>query len=310
MNSNGDEVAALLNARSRKTIGRNIAAPCDGARRLPRVEEDGSALPAPPRAPARLITRTAKEFAARTVTWLWPKWLPAGKLTIMDGFPGDGKSHVATSIAAALTTGRPLPGCLATTPTDVLWLSYEEDPNDTIRPRLEAAGADLERVHLVEGVDRGDGTPGEVSTEHVALIEEKFVELHETGNPVRLLVVDPLSLVLPTRTDTNNDAASRQALQPLARLAQRNGVAVLVIRHFNKGRGERALLKGGGSIAFAAAARAVWTVTDHPSEVGYKVLAAAKLSNGQKAPARAFRIVGALLPPTADAPHGIETSVL
>ena len=310
MRNHTADAAALLNARSRVTIGRDIT-------HLPAVSQPRELGDDTPVAALRiavtapqLLTRRLSEFPARSVTWLWRNWLPAGKLTIIDGYPGDGKSHIAAWIVAALSRGRPMLDASPTEPCDVLWLSYEEDPHDTIRPRLEAADADLDRIHLIEGIDRGDDPPGEVSTEHALLIEAKLTEFKAKGSPVRVLVIDPLSLVLPTKTDTNNDAGSRQALQPLARLAQRHGVAVLVIRHFNKGRGEKALLKGGGSIGFAAAARAVWTVTDHPEDPERKVLAVAKLSNGKKPSARAFQIVGASLPPTADAPHGIETSRL
>lgn len=303
------DARALLNARSRKTLGRDILLDTTAAR-----NDNGNGFPhGGPVAIApvpRLITRPLSEFAARSVTWLWRNWLPAGKLTIIDGYPGDGKSHIAAWLVAALSAGRPMLDGSPTTPCDVLWLSYEEDPHDTIRPRLEAADADLTRIHLIEGIDRGDDPPGEVSTEHAVLIEAKINELRARGSTVQVLVIDPLSLVLPAKTDTNNDAGSRQALQPLARLAQRHGVAVLVVRHFNKSQGQKALLKGGGSIGFAAAARAVWTVTDHPDDPERKVLAVAKLSNGKKPSARAFQIVGASLPPTLDVPHGIETSRL
>lgn len=300
-----DEAIALLNGRARKTLKRAIVPQATGRREGSVVDETAS------RAPIQFLrTRRLSEFPARAVGWLWRPWLPAGKLTILDGYPGDGKSHIAASIVAALTTGSALPGGVPAEPCDVLWLSYEEDPHDTIRPRLEAAGADLTRVHLVEGIDRGDNPPGEVSTADGRLIEDRINELAREGVHVRALIIDPLSLALPVKTDTTKDTDVRHALLPLARLAERLGVAVLVVRHFNKSQGEKALLKGGGSIGFAAAARAVWTVTDHPDRPEWKALAVAKLSNGKKPLSRAFRIVGASLPPTLGALQVVETSRL
>ena len=257
----------------------------------------------------KILSRPLIEFKALAVEWLVPGWLPLGKLAILDGYPGDGKTHVASEVAAALTTGRNLFGGVNERPlVDVLWLSYEEDPHDTIRPRLQAAGADLTRIHLIEGIDRGDGPPEDVNVAHTLLIEEHIKELEFAGSIIQLLVIDPLSLALPEKTDSNNDPSARRALQPLKHLAQRHGVAVLVIRHFTKSEGTKALLKGGGSIGFSAAARAMWAVTDHPTDPECKALAVAKLSNSRKPPARAFRIVGASLPATPNAPHGIETS--
>ncbi len=144
----------------------------------------------------------------------------------------------------------------------------------------------------------------------MGLLEQKVLALRAKGHPVGFMVVDPLALLLPSSTDTNNDNKTRHALRPLARLAERLGIAALVLRHFTKGKGSKALLRGGGSIGFSAAVRAMLVVVDHPSNDGWKALAVAKMNNARLRKARAFRIVDARLEPTALDPDGIQTSRL
>ena len=149
------------------------------------------------------------DAARERVSWLWPGRIPRGKLTVFDGDPGLAKSTVALDVAARLTTGRAMPGEAAATvpPMAVLVLSAEDGVGDTIRPRLEAAGADLERVHVLERVD--DRLP--TLPDDVAVIREQVKHLD-----VGLVVLDPLMAFLAGRVDSHRDQDVRGALAQVA----------------------------------------------------------------------------------------------
>ncbi len=183
------------------------------------------------------------------VRWLWRGFLPAGMLTLLGGAPGCGKTTIALSLAAVITRGGTWPdGSRCTEPGDVVVWSGE-DGASVLMARLLAAGADPERVHLVEGIG-GDGEfdPGR---------DMPLLEAAATSLPrVRLLILDPI--VSAVAGDSHKGAEVRRSLQPVVALAQRLGCAVLGITHFSKGTGGRdPVERVTGSIAFAALARLV-----------------------------------------------------
>jgi hypothetical protein len=198
------------------------------------------------------------------VRWLWRGWIPLGKLTILDGDPGLGKSLVLLDISARVTTGSAMPdgqhGDLDT-PYGVVLLSAEDDLADTIRPRLDAAGADATRVaaltHVGEGKDERFPTIFDIPQIESAI---------ETYN-AKLLVIDPIMSYLPGDVNSHRDQDVRRALIHLTGLAQRTGVAVVVIRHLNKQVGPNPLYRGGGSIALIGTARSGLLIAPDPDDL-------------------------------------------
>jgi len=200
---------------------------------------------------------------AQPLRWLWPGKIPTGKLTLLVGDPGLGKSVITLDLAARVTIGSPWPdGGVSEGPGDVIILSAEDDPADTIRPRLEVVGADLDRTFILRCIRKEDGKERTFSlTADLGKLKE---QLEHLGDTVKLLIIDPVSAYLGD-TDSHVDASVRSVLAPLAELAAQYGVAVLGVSHLNKGQGA-AIYRVQGSIAFTAAARAVWAVGKDPED--------------------------------------------
>ncbi len=195
--------------------------------------------------------------------WLWPGKIPAGKLTLLVGDPGLGKSVLSLDIAARISLGSPWPHTSEEADTgDVLILSAEDDPADTIVPRLKAAGADLKHIFILKGVKKGD------QVQHFSLVDDLLMLEAALTPQTWLIIIDPISAYLG-ETDSHVNTSVRSVLAPLAELASRTGAAVLGISHLNKGQGA-AIYRVQGSIAFTAAARAVWAVAkDQADETGH-----------------------------------------
>ncbi len=233
---------------------------------------------------------TLADVEAEAVRWLWPGRIPLGKLTVLDGDPGLGKSTLTLDVAARVTTGRPMPdggGTDLDGPADVLLLSLEDDLADTIRPRLDAAGADTRRVHALTLVtdDEGERTP---EFPHDVEVLRGLVEQHGA----RLVIVDPLVAYLGAETDANKDQDVRRALARLAHLAQETGAALLCVRHLNKGSHgtSNPLYRGGGSIGIIGAARSGMAVAKDPEDEERRVLVMTKANLAAPVPALAFRV--------------------
>jgi RecA-family ATPase len=175
------------------------------------------------------------------VPWLWPGRIAAGRLTLIDGDPDQGKSLLTLDLAARLTTGRELPdGSPPSKPSAVLLLSAEDNREDTIVPRLLAAGADLERVHFWD--EATDGLP-----EFPEACPRLLTALEQTQ--ARLVVLDPFFAFLGQEIASLNDRMIRPALQPLARVAEMTHAGVLLNRHLSKdGVTKQAIHRGLGSI--------------------------------------------------------------
>ncbi len=216
---------------------------------------------APPPAGKAIIVRLA-DVKPTKVRWLDPDRVPLGKLTILDGDPGLGKSGITLDYAARVSTGREMPdgrrGDLYEKPAGVVILSAEDDLEDTIRPRLDAMGADCDRIVNLKGIATKDGECPPTLADLTAM-EEAVKAVN-----AKLVIVDPLVAYVPDTGNPNSDHKMRRLLTPLAQFAQRLGVAVLVVRHLNKRTGEAAdvsaLYRGGGSIGIAGAARSVLLV--------------------------------------------------
>ncbi|MGV0694260.1 AAA family ATPase [Mycobacterium paraintracellulare] len=227
------------------------------------------------------------------VEWLWRNRLPVGKLVTLDGDPGLGKSTLALSVAAIVTTAGAWPdGTACGQRSDVLLLSAEDGLADTVRPRLDAAGADVHRVHAIEGVTTVDEHGNRVLSP-LTLADVAGLEAAITQTGARLLVVDVLMAYLPSGVDSHKDQDVRRVLSRLAGVADKTGCTVLLVRHLNKGAGRDPLYRGGGSIGIVGAARAGLLVAADPDDPERRVLAAVKSNLGPPPRSLSYRLVAA-----------------
>jgi AAA domain-containing protein len=187
------------------------------------------------------------------VEWLWPGRVPAGMITLLDGDPALGKSTITIDLAARVTTGAPMPLTTADDSKpgiigDVVILTAEDHLGATVRPRLDAAGGDARRVHVLTGIARAaDPDAPIVLPTDVAELETVIRD-----NKARLVVIDPLMAFLGADIDSYRDQDVRRALAPLAKVAAATGAAIIIVRHLRKSAGA-ALYRGGGSIGIIGA---------------------------------------------------------
>lgn len=238
-------------------------------------ENNGHAGEAGP--PARALRcRRMAEVQSQPTRWLWRDWIPLGALTILDGDPGLGKSTAAMDLAARVSRGGAMPPLSGKTdldgPAAVLILNAEDSPEQTIRPRLDAASANTERVHLIEATrfDDEDERPPILPVD-LDLLERLAIE---TG--ALLIVIDPFMAYLDGQLDAHRDQDVRRCLHRLKILAEKTGAAVLLVRHLNKLAGGPALYRGGGSIGISGAARSVLIVGRNPADPDQFILAPTK----------------------------------
>jgi putative DNA primase/helicase len=221
--------------------------------------------------PGVMLTR-ASDIIPEAIKWLWPGWLPQGKLTLLAGSPGTGKTTLALSLAAAVSRGGTWPdGTTCNRIGDVLVWSGEDDPADTLAPRLIAAGANLERVHIVSGRtdEHGEIQPFDPSCD-IPLLAERLAEM---GGAV-MMIVDPIVSAISGDAHRANDV--RRNLQALVDMAGSYGCAVLGISHFAKGtKGTSPAERVIGSQAFVALARMV-LVAGKDEAAERRILARAK----------------------------------
>jgi hypothetical protein len=227
------------------------------------------------------------QLAPQPLRWLSPGRLAAGKITILDGDPGLGKSTLLCEFAARISRGDPLPGGEAAPPRPVVLMSAEDDPYDTIRPRIDAAGGDPRRVIAFPTLpdDASTGMLGAIP-DHVHILEEII-----SRTQAALLVIDPLVAFLARGYNANSDQGVRRAFHSLKGLAERTGVAIVAVRHLNKSTTGNPLYRGGGSIGIIGAARCGLLLAPDPDDSARRILASTKDNLGLPPPALAFRLV-------------------
>ncbi len=235
---------------------------------------------------------TFADVAPERVSWLWPGYLPAGKLVVIDGDPSCGKSTMTTDLAARCSTGSPWPdGAASAGPADVLLLSAEDGLGDTIAPRLQAAGADVSRVHALTEVPQ-IGDDGNVRMVPPSLPRDIPI-LHGLirNHGIKLVIVDVLMAYLNGKVDSHRDQDVRGVLHQLAAMAEATGCTMVLIRHLNKAGGGSPLYRGGGSIGIIGAARAAFIVGRDPDDQDRRILACTKLNLAVEPASLAYRLV-------------------
>lgn len=242
--------------------------------------------------PAGPVLVCLADVEPREIKWLWPGRVPMGRITLLVGRPGEGKSFLTTDMAARVTTGTPWPDGSDCPAGSVILISAEDDPGDTIRPRLDAHYADVRKVHLLSAVRRlgEDGQPYEMlfTLADVAALETALKTLPDC----RLIVVDPIGSFLGGDTDAHRDNEVRGVLAPVAKLAEKYGPAVLVVAHRRKSAGSIADDLVLGSRAFTGIARAVWHLSRDTDNKNRRLLLPGKNNLAPEGNGLAFAIVG------------------
>ena len=225
------------------------------------------------------------------VSWRSRGRIARGKLHTLEGDPGLGKSTLLTQFAADVSTGKALPDGEPQDERGVILVCAEDDPGDTIRPRFEAAGGDVNEVIILRDVPYldSDGNafmrmfelPGDAE-----LLEQIIVERN-----VGLVVIDPFALFMADDLSENSNKDVRKCLTPLELIAQRTGASIIVVRHLNKGGGTNAIYRGGGSIGILAAARLGLLLAEDPRDKEVKCLARVKGNLGREPRTLQFRLV-------------------
>lgn len=219
---------------------------------------------------------TMDQVVLQQVQWLWEPYIPFGKITIIQGDPGEGKTTLALRLAAACTTGQPLPGMEALEPFNVIYQSAEDGLADTIKPRLIDAGADQKRILYVKEDKKA-----------LTLLDER-VEEAICKSDARLMILDPIQGYLGSRVDMNRANEIREVLNRVSAVAERTGCAIVLIGHLNKATGISSAYRGLGSIDFRAAARSILLVGSLRNEPNVRIMVHDKSSLLPKGKSMAF----------------------
>lgn len=222
-----------------------------------------------------------RDIEVTAVQWLWYPYIPLGKITIMQGNSGEGKTMLALNIAAALSHGEGLPGDTALRePIDIIYNTAEDGLSDTIKPRLLAAGADCNRIHTINE---------RVNT--ITMTDDR-IELNVMDIRAKLLILDPIQAYLGSNVDMNKANEVRPILARLGRIAEDNNCAIMLIGHKGKNQTYSDINALLGSTDQVAAARSVLTVMQHPKDKSQSIIAHTKSSLAPKGRSLAFHING------------------
>lgn len=225
----------------------------------------------------RLISMN--DVRAEEVKWIWYPCIPCGKVTIIQGDPGEGKTTLMLEVISLLTRGELLPECdEAVAPMNVIYQTAEDGLADTIRPRLDASGADCSRVLVFDEAEK-----------ELTLCDERLeAAVRKTG--AGLIVLDPLQAYLGCEVDMHRANEVRPIFKQLCQMAERTGCAVILIGHMNKAQGLKASYRGLGSIDFRAAARSILLVGRLRDAPNFRVVAHDKSSLAPEGQSVAFEL--------------------
>ncbi len=256
----------------------------------PTTTTSSSLQSAPPL--SRLVMRCAADIEPEPIEWVWDKRIAKGKLTVIGGEPEEGKSQIGVYIAAMISAGGAWPNSEGKAIVgSVIILSAEDGAEDTLVPRLIAAGADRSKIHILDAVRQTDGKGQRTFSlaTDLRLLGEKIAELGD----VQAVIVDPASAYLGGKVDSHNDTSVRGVLAPVAEMASRLQVAIISIMHFNKGNaqhGTRVIHRFMASIAFVAAARVAFAAVRDPEDDKRHLFLHAKNNLAEPSPDLAYTI--------------------
>jgi hypothetical protein len=230
---------------------------------------------------------------AGQIDWLWKSYLPLGKVTIIDGDGGFGKTLVLGDIAARVTRNRPMPDGSPGVDGGVIMLNAEDDINDTLTPRLVAAGADLSRIRILETApvfaENGHRSEAPISLPRDIPTLERAVR----QTRAKLVIVDPVMSFLDGGVDSHKDQDARRVTRPLMAFAKRAGVALILVRHISKGGSANPQHRGIASVAWINSARSGLVVGPDPDDPDKRVLALNKTNLAPRStPSLTYRILG------------------
>lgn len=285
--ASGSEEGGLSVAEGTATVGVSDTSATPAVHPDP-VQSAIVARPAPVAGMPRF--RYYSEVKMEKITWLWDQRLPAGKLVLLAGNPGVGKSFLTCDMAARVSSGRAWP-CEAhgREPRDVIMLNAEDKPEDTVGPRLFAAGADLSRVVTVDAVTTVEkGREGERLFSIADDIASLAYVCRQCKNP-GLVVIDPVTAYMGA-VDGNSNVEVRAVLAQLSAFATEFNVTVLAVTHMNKRMDSQAIYRTIGSIAFTAAARTVHFVVKDQGDQKRRLFLPAKNNVGEDAGGLAYTI--------------------
>ena len=213
------------------------------------------------------------------IEWLWYPFIPYGKLTIIQGDPGDGKTTLVLNIAAKLSKGEGLDENMQIAePINIIYQTTEDGLADTVKPRLELAGADCEKIMVIDESDKS-----------LSMIDERLEEaIVKTG--ARLLILDPIQAYLGGGMDMNRANEARDMTKKLGALAEKTKCAIILIGHMNKAAGNKAAYRGMGSIDFFAVARSVLLVGRIEGEANTRAVVQIKNNLAAFGHAKAFEL--------------------
>ena len=226
-----------------------------------------------------LSLRYYSSVTAKKIEWLWYPYIPYGKITIVQGDPGDGKTTFVLNIASLLSNGLPMPDSDSkTTCSKIIYQSAEDGIDDTIKPRLLSAGADCAKIAFID------------ESEYSLTLNDNRIEnaISETG--ARLMIIDPLQAYLSEGTEMNRADGIRPLMKHLSAVANRTGCAIVIIGHMNKASGSKGIYRGLGSIDITASARSVLLVGKIKSNPAVRVMAQIKNSLAEEGSPIAFEI--------------------
>jgi len=218
------------------------------------------------------------EVELQEVNWLWYPYIPFGKISIIQGDPGEGKTTLALRLAAACSTGRTFPGMEIAEPFNVIYQTAEDGLGDTIKPRLMEAGADQDRVlNIVE------------NTSSLTLLDKR-IETAIIQTDAKLMILDPIQGYLGGKVDMNRANEIRSVLKNVASVAERTSCAIVLVGHLNKAAGASSAYRGLGSIDFRATARSVLLVGRMKKEPNVRVIVHDKSSLAPEGKSLAFSL--------------------
>jgi hypothetical protein len=237
------------------------------------------------------VIKAFSEIEAKPINWLWHERIPVGMLTLYAGNPGLGKSSLSLDLAARLSCGLPFQDGSPCPVGDTLILAGEDVPEVTIKPRLEALGADMQHINILLGKRDKEGFD-DITLFDKGIIKDAIDQIKAVGGDLKLLIIDPLESFLGN-IDSYRNTEVRQALRGIISLAENEQFSALGIQHLTKKTGIDAIHRIGGSVAFAAAARTIWMFTKDPDDPCGCLFLHSKTNIGRKMPGFHYSIITA-----------------